>query len=161
MALPAFQPVASAQAAELLDAIRRYYVEDALFFDAALVGPAVARLLAEPPLGRAFFLADEAGARAGYVVFTFGFDHEAGGLLAMVTDLFIEPTHRRRGYARAALGFVAQTCRALGVRGLELQVETHNIAGQALYRSMGFHAHPRLPMFLPLAPPADTAGQGS
>ena len=93
---------------------------------------------------------DDAGARAGYVVFTFGFDHEAGGPLATVTDLFVERTHRRRGFARAALAFVAETCRALGVRGLELQVETHNAAGQALYRSFGFRSHPRIPMFLPL-----------
>ena len=83
-------------------------------------------------------------------MFTFGFDHEAGGPLATVTDLFIEPGHRRQGYGRAALRFVAETCRALGIRGLELQVETHNTAGQALYRSFGFHAQTRIPMFLPL-----------
>ena len=144
-------PVRPAQADELLDAIRRYYAEDGIAFDPALVGPALARLLAEPALGRAFFLADDTGARAGYTVFTFGFDHEAGGPLATVTDLFVEPTHRRRGFARAALTFVAETCRALGVRGLELQVETHNAAGQALYRSFGFQAHRRIPMFLPLS----------
>ena len=149
---PAFRPVAPAQADELLDAIRRYYAEDGIAFDAALVRPALARLLAEPALGRAFFLVDEAGRRAGYVVFTFGFDHEAGGPLATVTDLFIEPTHRRRRFAWAALEFISAECRALGVRGLELQVERHNAAGQALYRSFGFHAHDRLPMFLPLDP---------
>ena len=150
MGAPAFEPVAPDRADELLDAIRRYYAEDGIPFDETLVRPALARLLAEPALGRAFFLADDAGARAGYVVYTFGFDHEAGGPLATVTDLFVELAHRRRGYARAALGFVAETCRALGVRGLELQVETHNGAGQALYRSMGFHAHTRIPMFLAL-----------
>ncbi len=147
---PAFHPVTPDQADELLDAVRRYYAEDALTFDKSLVRPAVVRLLAEPALGRAFFLVDEAGARAGYVVFTFGFDHEAGGPLATVTDLFIEPTHRRRGYGRTALAFVAETCRALGVCGLELQVETHNAAGQALYRSFGFYAQTRIAMFLPL-----------
>ena len=150
MPAPAFHLVATAQADELLAAIRRYYAEDGLAFDEALVRPAVERLLAEPSLGRAFFLKDDAGARAGYVVFTFGFDHEAGGPLATVTDLFIEPTHRRRGYGRAPLRFVAQTCLALGVRGLELQVETHNVAGQALYRSFGFYAQTRIAMFLPL-----------
>ena len=149
-AAPDFQPVALAQADELFDAVRRYYAEDGIAFDEALVRPALARLLAEPVLGRAFFLVDDTGSRAGYVVFTFGFDHEAGGPLATVTDLFIEPACRRRGYGRAALEFVAGTCRAIGVRSLELQVERHNAAGQALYRSFGFHAHDRLPMFLPL-----------
>ena len=67
-----------------------------------------------------------------------------------MTDLFIEPACRRRGYGRAALAFVAAACRALGVRGLELQVERHNAAGQALYRGFGFRSHDRLPMFLPL-----------
>ena len=148
--MPSFQPVRPDQADELRVAIQRYYAEDGLDFDAALVNPAVDRLLAEPSAGRAYFLESEEGARAGYVVFTFGFDHEAGGPLATVTDLFVEPSHRRRGYARAALTFVAETCRSLGVRGLELQVETHNAAGQALYRGLGFRAHDRLPMFLPL-----------
>ena len=70
--------------------------------------------------------------------------------LATVTDLFIEPGHRRQGYGRGALRFVTETCRALGVRGIELQVETHNAAGQALYRGFGFREHTRIPMFLSL-----------
>ncbi len=147
---PVFRPVEPARAGELLEAVRRYYAEDGISFHDELVRPALARLLAEPALGRAFFLDDAAGRRAGYCVFTFGFDHEAGGPLATVTDLFVEPTHRRRGFARAALAFMAATCRALGVRGLELQVERHNLAGQALYRSAGFCVHDRLPLFLPL-----------
>ena len=149
--IPTFEPVKSAQVDELLDAVHRYYAEDSLRFDRALVHPALVRLLTEPILGRAFFLLDGTGTRAGYVVFTFGFDHEAGGPLATVTDLFIEPAHRRRGYARATLQFVAETCRALGGRGLELQVEKHNAAGQSLYRSCGFQTHDRIPMFLPFA----------
>lgn len=148
--MPRFLPVPPADAEALLDFIRRYYAEDALAFDPAKVEPAVRRLLDEPALGRAFFIHTDNALRAGYVVFTFGFDHEAGGPLATVTDLFIAPAFRRRGLAQAALGFVAETCRRLGVRGVDLQVETHNVAGQALYRKFGFRAHPRVPMFLPL-----------
>ena len=145
-----FQPVVPAQLEELFEAVRRYYAEDGLAFAPGPVYQGLIQLLTEPTLGLAFFLMDKAGARAGYVVFTFGFDHEAGGRLATVTDLFIEPTHRRRGLGKAALQFVAATCRSLGVRGLELQVETHNAAGQALYRAFGFHAQTRIAMFLPL-----------
>ena len=151
MADPVFQLAVPAETDELLAAVRLYYAEDAIAFDPLVVRPALERLLADPSLGRAYFLADEHGIRAGYVVFTFGFDHEAGGPLATVTDLFIEPAHRRQGWGRAALCVVAEKCRTLGVRGLELQVETHNTAGQALYRSFGFTAHQRVPMFLPLA----------
>ncbi len=150
-AAPTFHPVTPAQADELLDAVRRYYAEDQIGFDETLVRPAVAQLLADPSLGRAFFLHDaNTAARAGYVVFTFGFDHEAGGRLATITDLFIEPTHRRQGLATAALRHVAETCRVLGVRGLELQHERHNHAGGALYRRFGFRDNGRVAMFLPL-----------
>ena len=145
-----FQPVASEQVEELCEAVRRYYAEDGLLFDEALVRPALGRLLAEPALGRAFFVANDAGDHVGYVVFTFGFDHEVGGKLAVVTDLFVEPAHRRRGLAKATLNFVVETCRVLGVRSLELQPETHNLAGQALYQSFGFQARDRVPMCLSL-----------
>ena len=147
-----FQPVVPDQLEALFEAVRRYYAEDGLFFNAGPVYQGLIQLLCNPSLGRAFFLLDEWGGQAGYVVFTFGFDHEAGGPLATVTDLFIEKTHRRQGFARAALRFVADACWELGVRGLELQVETHNAAGQALYRSFGFHAQTRIAMFLPLPP---------
>ena len=143
----AFQPVTSIQAGELLEAVRRYYAEDGISFDAARVKPAMAQLLADPALGQAFFLSDAAtGARVGYVVWGFGFDYEFGGRLATVTDLFIEPAFRRRGLARAALAFAAETCRALGVGTLELHVENHNVAGRALYESSGFRALDRTPM---------------
>lgn len=144
-----FELAVPADAEALLAWVETYYAEDGLAFAPELVRPALAQLLQEPTLGRAYFLT-LGGERGGYVVFTFGFDHEAGGLLATVTDLFVAPAFRRRGLARTALGFVAETCRALGVRGVELQVETHNLAGQALYRGFGFRAQPRLPMFLPL-----------
>ncbi len=147
---PTFRPILPGEEAALLDAVRRYYAEDGIPFDPELVRPALVRLLAEPSLGRAFFLENATGNRAGYLVFTFGFDHEAGGPLATVTDLFIEPAQRRQGFARRALRFAADTCRVLGVRGLELQVERHNAAGQALYHLAGFRPHDRLPMFLPL-----------
>ena len=145
-----FQLVTPAETDELCDAVRRYYAEDGISFDPGLVRPSLGCLLADPALGRAYFLVNDADSRAGYVVFTFGFDHEAGGRLATVTDLFVEPDCRRRGHGRAALNFVTETCRALGVRGLELQVEAHNTAGRTLYRKFGFRAHDRIPMFLPL-----------
>ena len=151
MADAAFQPVLPQDIESLFEAVRRYYAEDGLVFDEVLVWLGLERLLADPMLGRAFFLVDEKRSRAGYVVFTFGFDHEVGGPLATVTDLFVEPTHRRRGYGRAALRFVAETCRARGVCGLELQHERRNVAAGALYRSFGFQAHDRVAMFLPLA----------
>ena len=151
MAVSTFQPVTPAQIEDLCDAVRRYYAEDGISFDAAMIRPALRQLLDDPRLGQAFFLLNDEGNRQGYVVFTFGFDHEVGGKLAIVTDLFVEPVYRRRGLAKAALQFVAETCQTLGVRSLELQPEGHNAAGQALYRSFGFRARERLPMFLPLS----------
>ena len=150
MPVSTFQPVVPAQIEELFDAVRRYYAEDGIPFDTAVIRPALVHLLNDPSLGRAFFLLNEVGSRLGYVVFTFGFDHEVGGKTAVVTDLFIEPTYRRRGLAKAALQFAVETCCEIGIRSLELQPEAHNAAGQALYRSFGFQSRDRVPMFLPL-----------
>ena len=148
-----FPPVELSQVHELLPWVQSYYAEDGILFDAALVRPALVRLLAEPALGRAHFIVDrsEMSARAGYVVFTFGFDHEFGGPIATLTDLFVRLDYRGHGLGTGTLRFVAETCQALGVCQLELQVERHNAAGQALYRSFSFREHDRLPMFLPLA----------
>ena len=145
-----FQPVETAQIDELAEFVRRYYEEDGIRFVPDLVRPALARLLVKPGLGRAFFFVDDEQIRCGYVVFTFGFEHEVGGPLATITDLFVEPSHRREGMGKAALAFVAETCRQLGVLSLELQPKRLNFGGQALYRSFGFRESERVSMFLSL-----------
>ena len=58
--------------------------------------------------------------------------------VAFVVQLKIHPESQRQGHARAALGFVEQRARHLGLSGMELQVFAHNPGAQALYESVGY-----------------------
>ena len=87
--------------------------------------------------------AAHAGVRVGYAALTFGFSLEWGGRDAFIDEIYIEPVHRARGHARAALRALMAEPHALGVRALHLEVEAANVAVQALYRSEGFRGGER------------------
>lgn len=57
---------------------------------------------------------------------------------AFVYDLHIDPAHRRRGFARAAMQALERKARELGASQLALHVFGHNDAAVALYRDLGY-----------------------
>lgn len=62
----------------------------------------------------------------------------AGHVEAFVYDLEIDPAHRRRGLASAALHEAASWARRQGARRLALHVFGDNTAARGLYRKLGF-----------------------
>jgi ribosomal protein S18 acetylase RimI-like enzyme len=60
--------------------------------------------------------------------------------IAYVYDAYIEPLHRRRGYASAAFLALEGKAAELGFSGISLHVFGHNSAAQALYAKLGFIA---------------------
>src|SRR5207302_2416229 len=113
--------------------VRAYYKYDGIAFESKVVRPALLVLLKDKSLGQAWFI-QHRGRPVGYAVVTFGFDHEFGGRMATVTDLYIERRHRRKGLRRKTLEHVADFCRKAGVRGLELQAERDNTEARAFYK---------------------------
>lgn len=131
--------------AELLALIRAYYRFDHIRFNARTIAPALDKLLRSRSFGRVWIMYD--GARpAGYVVLTFNFDLEFGGLEGLVTDLFVDARYRGRGLGRRALDIVDNYCRARGIGMVELQVEDENVEAQAFYRKLGFKQLSRIVM---------------
>ncbi len=61
-----------------------------------------------------------------------------GAVEAFVYDLEIDPAHRRKGFASAALREAAAWARRQGARQLALHVFGDNAAARRLYRSLGF-----------------------
>ncbi|MFF5085316.1 GNAT family N-acetyltransferase [Actinoplanes sp. NPDC000266] len=57
----------------------------------------------------------------------------------MIRDLYVRPTHRRQGTARALLTHVITEARSAGALRLSLQTETANAPALSLYTSLGFH----------------------
>ncbi|HET6478492.1 MAG TPA: GNAT family N-acetyltransferase [Actinoplanes sp.] len=62
----------------------------------------------------------------------------------LVRDLYVRPTARRRGVARALLTAVAEEARASGAHRLSLQSETANVRASELYGRTGFRALPEV-----------------
>lgn len=66
-------------------------------------------------------------------------EFEAQGVrTGLLCDIRIDPEHRRRGYAKAALGLIEAQSVARGLQFMELHVFSHSAAAQALYRSLGY-----------------------
>ncbi len=82
----------------------------------------------------------------GYVVLTFNFDLEFGGLEGLVTDLFIIEKYRGHGLGKRALDVVDDYCRSREIGTVELQVTAENKEAQAFYRRIGFEQLSRVVM---------------
>lgn len=80
---------------------------------------------------------DEDHALAGYATghHTYETGHAEAGLY--VGDLYVAPTHRRRGVARALLAALARAGHARGARHLWLTAREGNAAAHAFYRRLG------------------------
>jgi GNAT superfamily N-acetyltransferase len=134
--------------------MRDFYAESGF----VLVGPradaAFAALLARPALGRIWVIerGDEA---VGYVVVTFVFAMEHGGLAGIVDDMYVRPEARGEGLGKSALAAVRRACEDLGLRAMRVEVGEDNAVAQAVYRSAGFELLPgHAVMQLALAPPS-------
>lgn len=129
----------------LLGLIREYYRYDGLRFDAKSVGPALRKLLRDESLGRVWMI-HQGSEVAGYVILTFNYDLEFGGLQGIVTDLFLREKYRGRGLGKKAIDCVEEYCRSRGISAIELQVEHENNAAQVFYRKLGFQRLTRIVM---------------
>jgi diamine N-acetyltransferase len=129
----------------LLRFVEAYYRHDGIEFDPSSVRRGLVALLSNEALGGAWLMT-MAGREVGYFVLTFGFDLEFGGRQATVTEIYIAPEHRRKGVGRAALVFVEETLRRLGIEAYELQVECDNVAARAFYAAFGMVEHTRVPL---------------
>lgn len=126
----------------LVELMKQFYEYEHLAFDEQVARAGLGKLLGDASLGRVWLIQNEEGT-IGYVVLTFGFSLEFGGRDAFVDELYIRPSYRGQGAGKAALGFVEEACRALGIHALRLEVERANTNAQAVYRKFGFTEHDR------------------
>ncbi|WP_299206944.1 GNAT family N-acetyltransferase [uncultured Tateyamaria sp.] len=74
----------------------------------------------------------------GYVVVTFGWSIEFGGMDGFVDEIFIRPGVRGRGIATEVLLALPRALGGAGVKALHLEVASDNITAQRLYARAGF-----------------------
>ncbi len=114
-------------------------------FDASAVRSAFRRFRSLPAFGRIWLIYD-GGAPVGCIILTIGFSFEFRGHDAFIDELYIAPTHRRRGLGRQAMVFVEQEAREMGVHAIHLEVDRGNNPALQRYRQTGYHDHHRLLM---------------
>jgi ribosomal protein S18 acetylase RimI-like enzyme len=81
-------------------------------------------------------MVNDAGDKVGHAWFTIE-DREAGRVV-FIYDIAVDPSHRRHGYARLALGEIERYAREKGCAGVMLHVFGDNTPARELYRSEGF-----------------------
>ena len=86
----------AADTEQLIEWMRELWLTDTAPFNESLSRQALAQLLADPTLGRAWLLPG----CAGYLILTFGFSLEYGGRDAFIDEFFIAAPHRGRGLGR-------------------------------------------------------------
>jgi ribosomal protein S18 acetylase RimI-like enzyme len=109
--------------------------------DAAL-DAALRQLLGDASIGCAWLI-ERDDTVVGYAIVTYGFDLEFAGREGWLTELWVDPEHRRGGVASAALALLAGELRARDVRAMHLQVRPDN-AALRIYERAGFQTVPRL-----------------
>lgn len=99
-------------------------------------------LLEGSPYGAAY-LVGLARAPVGYVVVTFGWSVEFGGMDAFIDELYIRPAVRGCGMGTDVMTALPKALAGAGVRALHLEVDQDDAAAQRLYERAGFRARDR------------------
>lgn len=84
------------------------------------------------------YLIGPARAPIGYIVITFGWSVEFGGLDGFVDELYVRPGVRKRGIASETLQSLPRALADAGLKALHLEVNTRNEIAQRLYGRAGF-----------------------
>jgi GNAT superfamily N-acetyltransferase len=129
-----------------------FYADSPFTLNRERAAEAFTALLSDERLGRVWFIQAQ-GQDVGYVVVTFCFGMEYGGLNAIVDDWFVRPAFRGAGLGTGALEHVKAFCLRNGVRAILVETGRDNEAAKGVYRRVGFIETDRLHMTLGLADP--------
>lgn len=100
---------------------------------------ALAPLLDGIPHGVAYLLGPPKSP-VGYVVVSFGWSVELGGIDGFIDELFIRDAVRGRGMGTEALTSLLPALARHGVKALHLEVATTNSRARGFYARLGFDA---------------------
>ncbi|MEE4187726.1 MAG: GNAT family N-acetyltransferase, partial [Roseobacter sp.] len=99
----------------------------------------LAPLLEGIPHGAAYLIGP-ARAPIGYLVITFGWSVEFGGLDGFIDEIYVRPGVRGRGIASETLQALPRALAGAGLKALHLEVARDDAQTQRLYQRAGFRA---------------------
>ncbi len=121
-----------------LDAlVAAFHAEAGIALPAEQRRAGLAPLLDGIPHGAAYLIGPPR-APIGYVIVTFGWSVEFGGMDGFIDEIFVRPGVRGRGIASEALLSLPRALAAAGIKALHLEVARDNATAQRLYARAGF-----------------------
>ena len=121
-----------------LDAlVAAFHAEEGIEMPDEARAAALRPLLDGIPHGAAY-LVGPPRAPIGYVIVTFGWSVEFGGMDGFVDELFVRPGVRGRGVASEVLLALPRALAGAGLKALHLEVAADNAAAKRLYARSGF-----------------------
>jgi len=103
---------------------------------------ALAPLLEGSPLGAAY-IAGPKTAPIGYLIVSFGWSIERGGMVGTVNELWVRPSVRGRGLGSEILLSVSKALSSVGLKALQLEVDREDDASQRLFARARFELRDR------------------
>ncbi|MGJ5620644.1 GNAT family N-acetyltransferase [Sulfitobacter sp. MF3-043] len=122
--------------------VAAFHAEENITMSADALTAGISPLLDGIPHGAAYLIGPPR-APIGYIVITFGWSVEFGGLDAIIDELYIRPGVRGRGIASEALIALPRALAGGGLRAIHLEVDRDNAAAVKLYRRAGFRERDR------------------
>lgn len=127
---------------KLMPLVSAFHVEMGLGTEETALERALIPLLEGSPYG-AIYLMGPARAPMGYVVLTFSWSLELGGMDGFIDEIYLRPAVRGRGIALETLQTLRKTMQSAGVTALHLEVDREDEAAQKLYRKARFELRER------------------
>ena len=130
---------------QVLALVAAFHEEQGITQDDTTRHAALAPLLEGPPYG-AIYIIGPTRAPIGYVVMTFSWSVEFGGMDGFVDEIYIRPRVRGRGIATEVLLELPKALADAGITALHLEVDRDNDTAQRLYGRTGFKPRERYMM---------------
>ncbi|WP_317054476.1 MULTISPECIES: GNAT family N-acetyltransferase [Roseovarius] len=121
----------------VLPLVAAFHEEEGVEQDEATRRAALVPLLEGSPHG-CVYLAGPTRAPIGYVIVTFGWSVEFGGLDGFLDEIYIRPGVRGRGIGSEILISLPKTLAAAGMKAIHLEVNKDNAQARSVYEKMHF-----------------------
>ena len=135
---PLIRPAIHEDAPEIARLVQRYWeFEKIPGFEFSRIESLLRAFLSDPRSG-AGWLAISGGETVGYLLATFVFSLEHGGLMAEIDELFVTPPARSAGVGSALLQTAEAALKQRGCVRIQLQLSSDNAAARKFYRRHGY-----------------------
>lgn len=126
-----------ADADVLLDMIRQFHKEIGIETTPEERVASITPILQGSPLAVAYMFGPKT-APIGYLIISFGWSMELGGMDGFLDEIWIRPNVRKRGIGHEVLDGVIKALKGAGLKAIHLEVNRDDGSTQKLYRGMGF-----------------------